>query len=350
MKRSFRIIPIAAVPVVVVLVILAGCSSNAQPVQQVSNTPVRTAEVAHEIRSLPIRTGGKLSPKTQIQLSFKTGGLIEQIYVDEGDRVKAGQLLARLDMAEIDAQVQQAQSSFEKSKRDADRMDALYRDSVVTLEQLQNTQTALDVSQAALRIANFNRKHSEIRAPSDGRILRRMVEANELVTPGKSVLELGASRGWVVRAGLADRDIVKLKLGDLASLRFDAYPGQSFSGWLSEIAEAADPMTGTFEVEVTVEDTQGFLKAGFITQIDLLPSNQEPFFYIPIEALVDGDGMDGVVYVLDEETTRVHKTPVRIAHILQDTLAISSGLETVTAVVTDGAAYLSDGIAVDVVQ
>lgn len=330
------------------LLMVMGCRSNAQPVQTAPTTPVRTAEVMQETRALPLRTSGRLAPKTQMQLSFKTGGLIDNFYVEEGSHVRAGQRLARLDLAEIDAHVQQARSSYDKARRDLDRMENLYRDSVVTLEQLQNTQTAVEVAQSGLRIARFNRTYSEIRAPVDGRVLRRLAEVNELVTPGEAVLVLGAAQGWVVRVGLTDRDVVKLRLGDEAALAFDAYPDRPFEGWVSEIAEAADPMSGTFEVEVTVTDADGLLKAGFIAKVDLYPSDARPLHYIPIEALVEGNGQDGIVYTADAAIAR--RVPIRIAQILNDEVAVAAGLDSISTVVTEGAPYLTDGARIMVVN
>ncbi len=347
-KTTFSISTLSAAALA--LLILAGCNTNAQPVQPPPSTPVRTADVTQSARALPIRTSGRLAPKTQVQLSFKTGGLIDKFYVDEGSRVRAGQLLARLDMAEIDAQVQQSQSNFDKAARDAARMQALYRDSVATLEQFENAQTAQEVAQSGLRITRFNRRHSEIRAPANGRVLRRLAEVNELVTPGKAVLVFGAAQGWVVRVGLADRDVVKLNLGDEAALHFDAYPDRPFKGWVSEIAEAADPTSGTFEVEVSVEDAGGLLKSGFIARVDLMPSDTAPLFFIPIEALVEGDGRDGIVYAVEAESEVARRVPVRIAEILGAEVAVTAGLDSVAAVVTEGAPYLTDGARIQIVD
>ncbi len=337
-------------PLVAILVVLVGCESRAQPVPVAAETPVRIATVRHSVRALPIRTGGRLAPKTRIPLSFKTGGLVEKLYVDEGDAVEAGQLLATLDLSEINARLNQAERTFERAQRDLRRMEGLYRDSVATLEQVQNARTAYDFSSSELEVAHFNRTYSEIRAPADGRILKRKVEAHELVSAGVEVVSLGASEAWVVRAGLADRDVVKLNLGDTARLRFDAFPGAEFQGWVSEIAASADPLTGTFEVEVTVASTGHRFKEGFIARVDLFPRSREPFAIIPAEALVEADGLDGIVFTLDEATRRVHRQPVRIAHVLNDSLAISDGPESAPTVVTDGAAYLHDGDRVSVAR
>lgn len=341
-----RLLPVG----LIALLVVAGCRSNAQPVQTTPPTPVRIAQVTRQARTVPIRTSGRLAPKTQMQLSFKIGGLIDRFLVDEGSRVRAGRLLARLDMAEIDAQMQQAQSSFAKAERDAARMEALYRDSVATLEQLQNTQTAMEVTQSSLRIARFNRRHAEIYAPADGHVLRRLAEVHELVTPGEAVLVFGAAQGWVVRVGLSDRDVVKLRANDKAELHFDAYPDQAFEGWVSEIAEAADPTGGTFEVEVSVADATALLKAGFIARVDLFPSDAEPLFIIPIEALVEGDGREGIVYAVSDTAHIARRTPIRIAQILDDEIAVTAGMESATAVVIDGAPYLADGARIEVVR
>lgn len=333
--------------------IWVGCQTQAQTAQDVSAVAVKTADVVQETRVLPIATSGRLTSKAEVSLSFKTPGFIEAIYVDEGTRVRQGQLLAKLNLAEINAQVQQAQAGFEKAKRDLARVEALYRDSVATLEQQQDAQTALEIAESALEIATFNQTHSEIRAPANGRILRRLAEDNELVNPGQPILLLGSSKeGWVVRVGLSDRDVVKLRLSDQADLHFDAYPTSVFSGRITEIAEAADPMTGTFEVEITVEDPANALKSGFIARVDVMPSQQEPFYVIPIEAITEGNGKDAIIYAAepsgDSFTARRH--PVRIAHILNDEVAIQSGLENITTVITEGAPYLADGALIQIVE
>ena len=109
-------------------------------------------------------------------------------------------------------------------------------------------------------------------------------------------------------------------------------------------------MTGTFEVEVSVDDPESRLKSGFIAHVNLFPSTDESFDLIPIEALVEADGEVGVIYTYDTADGRVMRHEIRIAHILGDTLAVRSGLEGGEPVVTSGAPYLSNGDLVDVVN
>ena len=109
---------------------------------------------------------GKLASKEELKLSFKTGGIISEIFVDEGQTVKKGQVLAKLNLSEIQAQVNQAILGLDKAERDYRRANNLYKDSVVTLEQLQNTTTALDIAKSNVKIAEFNLQFSTIKAQS----------------------------------------------------------------------------------------------------------------------------------------------------------------------------------------
>lgn len=336
-----------------VLPLLYGCHQDAEADERVAEaaTPVRIAPVTRQATGLPIKVSGRLADKTEVRLSFKVGGVVDRVLVDEGMAVRQGQVLARLAHDEIDAQVTQARSAVDKAVRDHARMARLYRDSVVTLQQLQDTETALETVQAGLEVALFNRRYAVITAPSDGRVLRRMAEENELITPGAPVLLMGvASEGRVIRVGLADRDVVRLRRGDGADVTFDAYPGRTFSGRVTEIADAADPRRSTFEVEVAVADPEGLLKSGFVGTVAVRPSSAEPLYYLPIEALVQADGDRGVIYALDEDRERVRRVEIDIAALEGDALAVRTGLEAVTHVVTDGATYLGDGRRVEVVE
>ncbi|MEZ4702366.1 MAG: efflux RND transporter periplasmic adaptor subunit [Rhodothermales bacterium] len=348
------LIALAFTPALVLLAIsLVGCNRDAgaeQTAARVETLAVRTAPVVRETRPMPIYTSGRLAAKSEMKLSFKIGGIVDGIAVDEGARVRKGDLLARLNMAEIDAQVLQAERGLEKAQRDLERVEALYADSVATLEQVQDARTGAEIAAANHRIAAFNRQHAVIVAPATGRILRRLGEPNELVQAGQPLFLFAADeRGWIVRMGLADRDIVKLSLADSAHLVFDAYPDVTFAGYVTEIADAADPLSGTFEVEVAVADPARKLKSGFIGRATLYPSLTEAYDFVPVEALVEGDGDEGIVFGIDGEQ-RARKLVVRIGRMMDRDVAVAEGLEGVETVITEGAGFLGDGDAVRIVE
>lgn len=312
---------------------------------------VKTAPVEHAEMSQSIHTHGRISSKKEIKLSFKINGIIRDLYVDEGEAVKKGQILARLDLSEIESQVEQARSAFEKVQRDLKRAENLYKDKAVTLEQLQNIQTAHQVAESQLEVAEFNLRYSEIHAPSKGRILRRLMEENEMVSAGMPIFIFASTeKDWIVRAGVSDRDLVRLRLNDPAVLQFDAYQGETFQAQVSEIAESSDPMTGTYEVELKVEARDKKLVSGFVAQVDISPSSKEMYTVIPIEALVEADGRQGFVFTVDESTNRARRIPMTIGFLFEDKVAVASGLKDITFVVTEGAPYLIDGTQVQIVE
>jgi RND family efflux transporter MFP subunit len=222
---------------------------------------------------------------------------------------------------------------------------------VATLEELQDARTAVEVAEARLQAAQFNRQYAVIEAPESGRILRRRAEEGEYVGPGRPVLTLGAvGRGWVVRAGLPAADVVRVALGDTAHVTFDAHPTRTVTGRVTEIADAADPLTGTFEVELSVQAPDLSLKSGFIGRVTLFPSGGPSAVEIPAEALISGSGRQGVVYRFDDSTQTVRRQTVDVARILDSTVVLTSGLQAGVPVVTTGGRRLTDGDSVRVVE
>ena len=238
MKNTY--FPIGLVPLIL-LFLVTGCqpenSSGRQPVV----IPVKVEKSEVKLISIPVHCSGRLMPKTQIKLSFKTGGIIEDISADEGDSVLKDQILAGLDMAEIRAGYNNVRNVFLKSKRDLERASNLYRDHAATLEQVQNATTAHDLARSNMEIARFNLDHSIIRAPFKGKILKRMAEVKEVIGAGHPVFLFGSTESrWVVKAGISARDVVHLKLKDTARVRFDAYPAEVFQAAVTEISLAVD--------------------------------------------------------------------------------------------------------------
>ena len=340
----------AIVVVVVISLLGVSCREHATTDPQVQVTRIKVTRVIRENISFPVRTSGIVIPAKEIRLSFKTGGLINALYADAGTKVKKGALLATLDPAEIDAQVNQAASGYEKALRDYTRAKNLYRDSVATLEQLQNAETALNVSNATLEIAGFNRDHSRIIAPDDGVILHCLVESHEVIGPGYPVFVFGTTgTHWKIKAGVADKDFVRIGDGDSAQVSFDAYPDEKFKAVVTLIGEAANPLTGTYDVELDLLPAGRRLASGFIAGISIIPSRSESYFRIPVEALKGAEDRTGYVFVVSDSSTAL-KMKVEIAGIYDSWAVIASGLKGDEDLVTEGAAYLTDGEKVIVVE
>jgi len=323
--------------------LVAGCNSKATVEAPVA-TPVRVATATSGPAAPSIRTNGLLVNKDEIRLSFKVGGVIRKLSVAAGERVHKGQRLAEIEQTEVNAQVEQARQAQEKAKRDASRGERLYEDKVISLEQLQDLRTQAAMAEAALNTAEFNWNYAAIVAPRDGTVLRRLAEERELVAAGAPVLVVGAQdKGFIVRTGLADREIVQVRLGDVAQVHLDALPDATLSGKITEVASAADGSSGMFRIEVTLDPTNLPLKSGLVAKLSVVPSSATAGsrVYVPIGAIVEGDGRTARLFVLDRDKAR--RRDVEVAFIEGDSVAIVSGVEAGEQVITDGAQYLEDG-------
>lgn len=323
---------------------LVGCTSKGATDAIAAARAVQVTRVQMAILDNTLRAVGLLSPKDEARLSFKVGGLIESIKVEEGQSVKAGQILAVLKQTEIDASVEQARQATAKAQRDLDRAKALLSDGVTTEEQVQDLTTAFHVASAAQSGTEFNAAHTRIVASVDGVVLRKLAESNEVVQPGQTVLVLGgANRGWVVRIGLADRDAVRTHLGDLARVEFDAWPGQVFAGRVSNISSAADSATGTFTVEVQIDSGAARFVQGLVAKVALTPQGSSQVKVIPVQALLEANDKEAGVFVLDEAAHEVHRVSIEIGRMNSGRIEVLRGLDAGAQVVTDGAAFLENG-------
>jgi multidrug efflux system membrane fusion protein len=333
------------------ILLAAGCGKEDSASATVKQIPVKTAPVIKTTVSFPVHTSGILSSPREMKLSFKIGGIIKSITVEEGDRVRQGQLLAELDKSEIEARLQTAQSAWEKAQRDFRRVENLYQDSVATLEQKQDAETGLKVAKSNLDIAEYNFRHSSIRAPSYGQIIKQMAEINELAESGHPIFLFASTEGaWIVRVGIPDREVVRIRQGDSARVIFDAYPSETFGATITEIGQAADPYTGTYEVELTLLPHKRTLIFGFVADVIILPSGKEDIFQIPIEALVEADGSSGTVFTINPQTGTAQKISVELNRILSDYVAVSHGLEGIQQVVTQGSPYLTEGAQIKIIE
>jgi RND family efflux transporter MFP subunit len=338
---------IARSAVLAVLALVAACSPDdrAPDAEETPAIPVRVVAPVMRTALPPIELTGTLGAKEEIPLAFKLGGVVARVNAEVGATVREGTVLAELSLTEIASQVSAAREGRDKAQRDLTRARALYADSVATLAQVEDASTQLEVAEAQLRAAEFNRQYAVIRAPAAGVIQRRQVEAGQLVAPGVPVFVLRTDRrGLVLRAAAADRDAVRLAVGDRATVRFDAWPGDSFGARVENVGVAASPQTGTYEVELSVDPASRPLTAGLIGRASVTVRSREAMAFVPATALIEVDGEWASIFVVAPDGATVRRLRVRVAFLDGGMAALAGGeRDTAMRVVTAGASRLRDG-------
>ncbi len=329
------------------LLFTTSCRRESAPATVEESSSVMMAPVVRSSLSKPVHTVGIIVTEEETRLSFKTGGLISSVAYNEGSRVRKGDILASLDLSEIRANYEMAEINFNKALRDHERASNLYADSVITLEMFQNAASALEAARSSLSIGKFNLAHSVIKAPADGLILKQLVRENELVQAGYPVILFGtASSVWKVKAGLPDRDVVRTVPGDSASVTTGAWPGKVFAASVEQLSSLANPSTGTFEATLLLDPGNYRLAAGFIAGVEIFPSETEEVTIVPVGSLAGAENDSGYVFsVGNDHIAMRHK--VRIISVIGSDMAISGLPDEITEVVSEGAAWLRDGIKVE---
>lgn len=322
--------------------------STPKPITKGESIPVKVIELNQGKFSSSISASGNFSTNDETLLSFKVGGIVSQILVQEGDPVKKGQILATLDLTEVQAGLNQSKLAYEKALRDHERAAKLYKDSVATLEQFQNSKTALDIAEQLLKTAEFNLSYSQIRATQNGFVLRKFVNAGQQVASGAPVLQInGANQGnWVLKATVNDTNWSLISTGDQALVSLpnsDSIPGK-----VIRKSQAADPVTGAYWVEVSPEDSKELnLASGMFGKVLIQPSQQTSGWQIPYEAVLDASGSVGYVFVTSDGK-KAEKIQVVLGQISTNTVQILSGLENHRLLIVSGSAYLTDGSTIQI--
>ena len=334
--------------------ILIGMLMSVPSVLARDPVPVETVTAIAETYARPVRLSGMLENRSEQTLAFKVSGVISKVLVDEGQSVQQGDVLASLDLEEMDAQVSRAQSVLANAQRNMKRFRSLQDSNALSIDRLQQAETEVDIARSDLRVAIFNRRHAVIRAPATGRVLKRFIEPNELVAPNNAGFLFAADdAGWVLRAGVTDRDIVRLNLEDEAQVTFDAYPNQTFSAQISEMAGRADA-SQTFQIELAVSKNASMpLLAGFIGHATISPMQHQSIVRVPTTAMVRGDRYSVDIFLINDHGLAERRTVPLLAidrgDLIVPLASDGPGLTGGEEIVSRGAQFLTQDRAVHVV-
>lgn len=328
-------------------VFLMGCQRNHN-----NDSFVKTDSIEVHLLPIPsdqkgetIRATGLFTTDDEAVLGFKNGGVITDIYVKEGDQIRKGQVLAKVETPDISARSRQAQLGVDKALRDYERIQKLFEDSIATLEQLQNTRTALDVARQDLVAVKYNEDVSQLRSSVNGKVLAKLASVGQVVGPGTPVLQVNGAgnKPWQLKVGVSDRQWSVIKIGDKAAIRSDALGDREYEAVVSNKSEGIDPRSGTFNVWLEFAPRQEIkLASGVFGEAWIYSHSGSETWEIPFDALIEATGKEGYVYVTNDKRT-AKRQKVQIMSFDNEKVYISKGLEDVQSVILSKSPYLKEG-------
>lgn len=335
------------------LILISSCERNVPDTEDLQKKyPVTIEQCNDTIETISIHSSGILTSKRICKLSFKSGGIVSHVYVDKGWFVKKGQVLARIDMTEIESGIKQASLALEKAERDLQRIKNLFEDSVATLEQLQNSTSVYNAALDNSKFAEYKLQLSRIVAPADGRIIAKLAEENEIISSGMPVFVFAAegNNDWIVKTGVADKDATKIKDGTRAIVKFDAFPDREFHAQVINTACASEQSSGTFEIELSIDSDNELFVNGLVANVTMHLKGSKKVTMIPLTSLVEVDGVNGYVYEVNMSDSTVKKIHVTISSVHTTGITILESLQKTNPIVTQGTLNLYDGAKVNIVK
>jgi RND family efflux transporter MFP subunit len=333
------------------MLLTAGCDSKDEPaLQAVSAAPQTTIQASViEIRTVqaPVRVEvtGQVTPIFQAVLSSRIQGTIDQLLVREGAPVVKGQTLIQLDNRDVEADLARASAEVENARAQLDRMETLYRQDAVSKQEMENATRAYRVAEASRKAALAQLSYTVVKAPFDGVITERMVEAGELASPGQPLLRMENPRQLRLEATVAESDLRSVSRGDKIPVIIDALEGRTLAGVVARILPAGDPQTHTFTVRVDLPPAPG-LKTGMFGRFQLDKGTSKTIL-VPETAIVERGELTSVFTVGSDRVARLRW--VKTGRRLDTQVEILSGVNVGESVLLDAARGL-DGATVTIVE
>ncbi|EKE72162.1 efflux RND transporter periplasmic adaptor subunit [Gallaecimonas xiamenensis] len=347
-SRLFTALPLA-------LVLVACGQPEAEPPAPVVR-PVKTFTLGEQGQGPILTFPGSVSAVKQSQLAFEVPGRVVQLAITEGQRVKAGALLARLDPRDYQAQRDRALAERDAAKSDFDRYQKAFAAKAITPQQLDSAKRALEVTEAGLRQAEKALEDTQLRAPFAGRVARKLVEDFANVQAKQPVLLVQSDNELEMRVAVPESDWIKespLDSADQAAARqgisvvLSALPDKPIPARLSAFSTVADPVTRTFMVKVRFTPPKSLaISPGMTGHVAYhAPAAQQgQGFWVPANAVVAGPEGNPYVWCIDKGLA--HRCPVTLGEPSGDRLRVLSGLATGQRIAISGIHSLSEGTAV----
>jgi len=335
-----------------------GCGEDTAPAAPTAQ-PVKTARVGGTGAGGTLEFPGEVSPSQNAEPAFEVAGKIVEFPVDEGQVLAEGDIIARLDARDYEAEVERARANAEKARADQSRYKILYEKGVSPQIDFERAQRTFEVTEAELKVAEKALEESTLRAPFTGTVARKLVQDFQNVQAKQPIVVLQDDSSLEIVVDVPESDFAGMQPGlsiEERNARVDieveitSIPGRRFPGSIKEFSTTADPVTRTFsatfrfEAPSDVNVRPGMTAKVFVTPPKVAAASSD--VWVAARAVRTDDTDQPFVWVLDPDTMTVSRTPVRTGEITGDRIRIHSGLAPGAEIVTSGVYQLQDGMTV----
>ncbi len=309
--------------------------------------PVEVALVNRESISSNFQGTAALEAEAVAQVVAKTGGVILQIMVEEGQLVQRGTVLARLENDRQRLSLAQASANLRKVQNDMKRQTELFNRKLIGSGVFEQLKFDLETQKASYDIAALELSYTEIRAPISGTLSQRLVKLGNQINVGQTLFRIDDFDPLEARVAVPERDMQAIKAGQPVQMLVDAMPGTVFIGSVGRVSPVVDPKTGTFDVIAQFKDASQTLRSGMFGRVNIVTATHDNTLVVPRVALLTEDGTSAVYVVAGG---RVSRKPVKVGFTGDGRSEILEGLKVGDQVITLGQNAVREGSLVEVVN
>ncbi|WP_198263740.1 efflux RND transporter periplasmic adaptor subunit [sulfur-oxidizing endosymbiont of Gigantopelta aegis] len=346
--------PLAFFTLLFALLMLQACTEQEEP--EVLIRPVITEQVEIKPNWQQSTYAGEIRARYKMALGFRIGGKIVERYIEVGDIVKPGTLLAKLDPDDSKLQLMRAGGALEaakaerrKAQLDLKRYTQLYKSKMISAAEHLRFSNDLDIAnarytqaEAQLEVTRNQSDYTDLYTDKGGVITSLEMEVGQVIVPGQTVVNLALPDDKEVVIAVAESRLDEVRLADIVKISLWIDPKRFYQGRIREISPGADPVTRTYTVKISLLDAGDRAQLGMTTTVIILQKKNEMVAQLPLSALFQKDGK-AAVWIFSPDSAQVHLQTVDVLEYQYDSLLIQSGLKNGQTVVVAGVHQLYEG-------
>lgn len=275
--------------------VLSACSSGEATAlkdtqEKTVKIPVNVATVKVAPMAARFESHGTLSAEHEAQVVARVSGLVESFDIEEGDEVKAGQVLARIEPDRYQFERDRMAAQVRSVSQELERTRNLYAKKLVSADTLDKLEQSLAGLKAQLGLTELDLKYATVKAPISGTISRRYIKAGNLVNPDQPLFDIVQHQDLRLDIAVPEQYLGQLKNTHGAHCTFAALPGQRFNAEITRLSPVVDPKTGTARLTLHLANSDGRLMPGMFAKVQIEYNLHPDAHLVPRQALINQNG------------------------------------------------------------
>ncbi len=313
-----------------------------------TGVPVEVAEVSLGSISSYILLSSTIETESGVDIYPQTSGLVDELLVEEGDLVKRGSLLARLDDEEYSLDEAKSEVAFHKLENDFKRVEEMYEGDLISVEEHENARYELKQAELEWDKSKLLLRYTRIEAPISGVVSERLISEGDRINTSTRIFSIVNLDSLIAIVHVPEKEIYRINLRQRVTIGSDFIEGEEIEGWVKRISPVVDPNSGTFKVTVGIEAGGARLRPGMFVHVHIITGTHDDTMLVPRDAIVYDGGRE-YIFIAGEESTAA-RVELDKGFANNQVVEVLSGIDHDDHVIVVGQSGIKDGAKIRIVD